>query len=238
MLGRFPQIYTVMAATSDTLNSSYVHSWDVSPREAVSLQRKLSRHVIRSDRLGAVRRVAGIDVGYEKGGQLARAAAVVLEYPSLQVCEKALIRRPVRFPYIPGLLSFREVPAALAALQALKEPPDLLLCDGQGYAHPRRFGLACHLGLLADIPAIGVGKTRLCGVHDAIDGARGDWAPLRDRGQLIGAVLCTRPGFKPIYISSGHRISLRAAIRYVMGCTTRFRLPETTRAAHRLASGN
>ncbi len=219
-------------------DSPFAHPWDVSPREAIAIQRKLSRLITRSDRLGPVRRVAGIDIGYERGGKIARAAAAVLEYPSLRLCEQAIICQPVRFPYIPGLLSFREAPAALAALQALKEPPDLLLCDGQGYAHPRRFGLACHLGLLADIPAIGVGKTRLCGRHDAMDGARGDWTPLRDRGQTIGAVLCTRPGFRPIYVSSGHRISLGTAIRYVMGCTTRFRLPETTRSAHRLASGD
>ena len=218
--------------------SPHAHPWDVSPKEAVALQRVLCRHIVRSDRLGPVRRVAGIDIGYEKGGRTARAAAAVLEYPSLRPCEQALVRYPVHFPYIPGLLSFREVPAALAVLEALGEMPDLLLCDGQGYAHPRRFGLACHLGLLTDIPAIGVGKTRLCGRHAAIDGARGDQTPLREQGQTIGAVLCTRSGCKPVYVSSGHRISLRTAVRYVMGCTTRFRLPETTRAAHRLASGD
>jgi deoxyribonuclease V len=135
------------------------------------------------------------------------------------------------------LLSFRELPAVLEALEQLREPPDLLLCDGQGIAHPRRLGIASHLGLLVDIPSIGVAKTRLYGTHDEPPNQRGAWTPLLAGGETIGAVLRTRAGVKPLYISSGHRIDLDTAIGYVLGCCTRYRLPETTRHAHRLASG-
>ncbi|MGB5063141.1 MAG: deoxyribonuclease V, partial [Candidatus Competibacter sp.] len=166
-----------------------------------------------------------------------RAAVAVLRYPELDVLETAIARRPTTFPYIPGLLSFRELPAVLAALERLREPPDLLLCDGQGIAHPRRLGIASHLGLLVDIPSVGVAKTRLFGTHEPVPEARGAWAPLRVDKEIIGAVLRTRAGIKPLYVSSGHRIGLETAIGYVMGCCTRYRLPETTRYAHRLASG-
>jgi deoxyribonuclease V len=143
----------------------------------------------------------------------------------------------VSFPYIPGLLSFREVPAALAALEALPAAPDLILCDGQGIAHPRRCGLASHLGLLARTPSIGVAKTRLVGEHRAPAARRGAWAPLVHRGERIGAVLRTRAGVKPVYVSIGHRVSLATALRLVMACTRRYRIPEPLRWAHRLASG-
>nr|MCU0809385.1 deoxyribonuclease V [Candidatus Contendobacter sp.] len=182
-------------------------------------------------------RVAGVDVGFEAGGTVTRAAVAVLRYPELDVLETAIARRPTTFPYVPGLLSFRELPAVLEALEQLREPPDLLLCDGQGIAHPRRLGIASHLGLLVDIPAIGVAKSRLCGMHEEPPNQRGAWTPLWAEGEIIGAVLRTRPGVKPLYISPGHRINLATAIQYVMACCTRYRLPETTRHAHRLASG-
>ncbi len=161
---------------------------------------------------------------------------MVLAYPSLELNDSAIARRPTSFPYVPGLLSFRELPAVLEALEQLKQLPDLLLCDGQGYAHPRRIGIASHLGVLTDIPSIGVGKTRLIGEHRPVADERGAWQPLLDKGEVIGAVLRTRKGVKPLYISAGHRISLESAIEYVMGCTTRFKLPETTRMAHKYAS--
>lgn len=201
------------------------------------MQRELRAHLILTDHLEPVRRVAGVDVGFEAAGTVTRAAVAVLRYPELDVLETAIARRPTAFPYIPGLLSFRELPAVLAALEQLREPPDLLLCDGQGIAHPRRFGIASHLGLLVDIPAIGVAKTRLCGTHEEPPNQRGAWTPLWGQGEIIGAVLRTRPGVKPLYISPGHRVGLETAIAYVMGCCTRYRLPETTRHAHRLASG-
>ncbi len=201
------------------------------------MQRELRAHLILTDQLGPVRRVAGVDVGFEAGGTVTRAAVAVLCYPELDVLETATARCPTTFPYVPGLLSFRELPAVLAALEQLREPPDLLLCDGQGIAHPRRFGIASHLGLLVDIPAIGVAKTRLCGTHAEPPHQRGAWTPLRADEEIIGAVLRTRIGVKPLYISPGHRIGLETALAYVMRCCTRYRLPETTRHAHRLASG-
>ena len=219
------------------MKRSFSHPWTLAPAEAVALQRELRAHLILSDPLGPVQRVAGVDVGFEAGGAVTRAAVAVLRYPELDLRETAIARRPTTFPYIPGLLSFRELPAVLDALAQLREPPDLLLCDGQGIAHPRRFGIASHLGLLVDIPSIGVAKTRLCGTHEEPPNQRGAWTPLWGRGEIIGAVLRTRPDVKPLYISPGHRISLETALTYVMNCCTRYRLPETTRHAHRLASG-
>jgi deoxyribonuclease V len=219
------------------VNSQLLHFWNLSPVEAIALQRELRAHLILTDQLGPVRRVAGVDVGFEADGTVTRAAVAVLSYPELGVLETAIARRPTEFPYIPGLLSFRELPAVLDALEGLREPPDLLLCDGQGIAHPRRLGIASHLGLLVGIPSIGVAKTRLCGTHVEAPNQRGAWTPLRAGGEVIGAVLRTRPGVKPLFVSPGHRISLETAIAHVMGCCTRYRLPETTRHAHRLASG-
>jgi len=177
-----------------------------------------------------------VDVGFEDDGATARAAVAVLRYPSLELVDHAVARRRVRFPYIPGLLSFREAPAVLAALRRLRVAPDVLLCDGQGIAHPRRLGIASHLGILSGLPSIGVAKTRLIGEHQQVPDRRGAWVPLFDRGECIGAVLRTRAHVKPLYVSIGHRVSLPTAIALVMACVGRFRLPETTRWAHRLAS--
>ncbi len=213
------------------------HPWNLSPTEAVALQRSLRERIVVDDRLGPVQRVAGVDVGFEDGGRITRAAVAVLAYPALEPLESAVARRLTSFPYIPGLLSFREIPAILDALQGLERLPDLLLCDGQGIAHPRRLGIATHLGLVTDLPAIGVAKSRLVGTHGPVPEARGGWAALRDGGEIIGAVLRTRMRVKPVFVSPGHRVSLATAVAYTMACTTRYRLPETTRAAHRLASG-
>lgn len=215
----------------------FAHPWNLTPAEAIALQQELRKQVILTDQLGPVRRVAGVDVGFEAGGTVTRAAVAVLAYPGQNLLETAIARRPTEFPYIPGLLSFRELPAVIDALAQLSEPPDLLLCDGQGIAHPRRFGIASHLGLLMDLPSIGVGKTRLYGTGEEPADQRGQWAPLRAHEETIGAIVRTRSGTKPLYISSGHRVSLETAISYVMSCCTRYRLPETTRQAHRLASG-
>jgi deoxyribonuclease V len=193
--------------------------------------------VITTDQLGEVHTVAGVDVGFEASGTITRAAIAVLSFPDLKLQKQAIARRPTTFPYVPGLLSFREIPAILDALAQLQRSPDLLLCDGQGIAHPRRLGIASHLGLLVNLPAIGVAKSRLVGEHADIPDQRGAWQSLLDKGETIGAVLRTRSGTKPLYISAGHRISLPTAIAYVMQCTTKYRLPETTRFAHKLASG-
>ncbi len=214
------------------------HAWDLTPAEARRLQEELRGKVVRKDLLrDPPSRVAGIDIGFERNGAVTRAAAVVLKYPGLEELDSAISPRPTVFPYVPGLLSFRECPAALAALDGLTEKPDVLVCDGQGVAHPRRFGLACHLGLLTATPSIGVAKSRLIGVHEPVPDTRGAWVPLRDGGETIGAVLRTRAGVKPVFVSVGHGFTLATAIELVMGLSPRYRLPETTRRAHRLASG-
>ncbi|MDP2155424.1 MAG: deoxyribonuclease V [Sulfuricella sp.] len=213
------------------------HPWDITPAEAIAIQQQLRGEVVREDQLGTVRHVAGVDVGFEEGGRITRAAVAVLDFPSLELVDHAIFRTPTRFPYVPGLLSFREVPAVIGALEKLTVIPDLLLCDGQGIAHPRRFGIASHLGLLCGIPSIGVAKTRLIGEPVEPPDQRGASVPLLDHGETIGAILRSRAGVKPLYISIGHRISLATALDYVMACVTRYRLPETTRWAHRLASG-
>jgi deoxyribonuclease V len=219
------------------LKTPFTHFWPVTVVQARAVQEASRGKVIARDKLGKVRYVAGIDVGFEKNGAVTRAAVVVLDFPSLELREQTIARQPTKFPYVPGYLSFREIPAVLAALKKLKTRPDLLLCDGQGLAHPRRFGLACHLGVLTDIPSIGVAKSRLIGEHGALPEAKGNWVPLRDDGEVIGSVLRTRTGVKPLYVSIGHRVSLETAIDYVLRCTPKYRLPETTRLAHKLASG-
>ncbi|MBK9327558.1 MAG: deoxyribonuclease V [Hydrogenophilales bacterium] len=214
------------------------HPWNLTPAQAIDLQRRWAARVEAADRLPArIATVAGVDVGYEDAQRTTRAAVAVLSFPDLAPLEQVIARRPTTFPYVPGLLSFRELPAVLDALSQLSAMPDIILCDGQGRAHPRRFGIACHLGVLLDLPTIGVAKTRLVGRHLEPGPERGDWTPLLDHGEEIGAVLRTRPGVKPLYISGGHRVCLRTAIELTLACLTRYRLPETTRAAHRLASG-
>nr|VFK44275.1 MAG: Endonuclease V [Candidatus Kentron sp. SD]VFK49402.1 MAG: Endonuclease V [Candidatus Kentron sp. SD]VFK80887.1 MAG: Endonuclease V [Candidatus Kentron sp. SD] len=216
------------------------HAWDVTPIEARGIQQQWRGRIITHDALGSIRHVAGIDVGFEKNNTVTRAAVAVLTFPGLALRHRVIARRATSFPYIPGLLSFREAPAVPDALEKLDATPDILLCDGQGIAHPRRFGIASHLGVLTDLPSIGVAKSRLFGIHGPAPEGKGDWTPLLSgdgENQVIGAVLRTRVGVKPLYISIGHRVCLETAIACVMGCVTRYRLPETTRWAHRLASG-
>ncbi len=221
-------------ATSDTLSPP------PNVQMAITTQQQLRHHVVMTDDIGEVRIVAGVDVGFRQQGTVAHAAVAVLRYPDLCVLETALAQAPTPFPYVPGLLSFRELPVILKALRQLKNVPDLVLCDGQGVAHPRRFGIASHLGVSGDVPTIGVGKTRLCGHFEDIPSVRGQWVPLmaaKASDECIGAVLCTRNHVKPLFISIGHRISLATALHFVMTCTPRYRLPEPIRWAHRLASG-
>lgn len=209
------------------------HPWDLSPQAARAVQRELAGRVVRQTDMGPVNTVAGLDVGYRDG--LAWAAVVVLSYPELVVVDQALARRQVSFPYVPGLLSFREGPAVLDALARLASPPDLLIFDGHGLAHPRRFGLACHVGLRVDIPSIGCAKSRLVGVYEEPGPEQGSYSLLLDGDETIGAVVRTRAGVKPVFVSTGHRVDLVTAIRYVLACCRGYRLPETTRRAHRLA---
>ncbi|MBW4575559.1 MAG: deoxyribonuclease V [Aphanothece sp. CMT-3BRIN-NPC111] len=212
------------------------HPWPLTLEEAIAIQEQLRIEVITEDRLEPVQYVAGVDGGFEESGTITRAAVAVLGFPDLQLQEQAIARRSTTFPYVPGYLSFREIPAVLDALEKINITPDLILCDGQGIAHPRRFGIACHLGVLLDVPTIGVAKSLLIGKYADVPDERGAWQPLLHRGETIGAVLRTRTGVKPVYVSSGHRVSLTTAIDYVLRCTPKYRLPETTRWADKLAS--
>ncbi len=200
------------------------------------IQMQWRGQVIREDRLGEICTIAGVDVGFEDQGQVARAAVVVLDFPALTLRHQVLARKVVTFPYIPGLLSFREVPAILEALAQLEKWPDVLLVDGQGIAHPRRLGIASHLGVWCDVPTIGVAKSRLVGQHAPVAENVGAWQPLYEGREVIGAALRTRAGVKPVYVSIGHRVSLETAIDLVMHCTRGYRLPEPLRLAHHLAS--
>lgn len=211
-------------------------SWPTSIEEAKLIQEQWRDRVITSDRLSGVHWVAGVDLGFENEGKTTRAAVAVLSFPDLKLIETAIALCPTIFPYVPGFLSFREVPPILKALRQLTTTPDLILCDGQGWAHPRRFGLACHLGTLLDCPTIGVAKSRFIGTYQKPAPQRGSWEPLKDGEETIGAVLRTRTHVKPLYVSIGHKIGLETAIAYVLDCTPHYRLPETTRIADRLAS--
>jgi deoxyribonuclease V len=213
-----------------------MHPWDVSPQQAVDIQVELSSRVIREDSFGKISTVAGVDVGFNDETEFACAAIAVLSFPELQFITSATILNRVDFPYIPGLLSFREIPAILKALGQMDLKPDLIICDGHGTAHPRRFGLACHLGVLIGTPCIGVAKSILIGTYQAPGTKKGDWTPILDGEDTIGAVLRSRANVKPIYVSIGHRISLETAILTILQCTTKYRLPEPIRMAHRLAS--
>lgn len=211
-----------------------LHGWDVSAAEAIRLQEQLRDRLILANCVGQVATVAGVDVCVR--GELARAAVVVLRYPDLAVVEVATAVAPATFPYIPGLLAFREAPAILAACAQLRCEPDLFIFDGQGRAHPRRMGIACHVGLCLDRPTIGCAKSRLCGEHALLPEAAGAWVPLVDAGETIGAVVRTRSGVKPVYVSAGHRIDLATAVHYVLACCRGYRLPEPCRRAHAAAA--
>jgi deoxyribonuclease V len=212
------------------------HPWPLTVEEAIAIQNQLQPEVITEDQLGEVQYVAGVDVGFEQDYAISRAAVAVLSFPDLQLVEQAIARRPTTFPYVPGFLSFREVPVVIDALEQVTTIPDLILCDGQGIAHPRRFGLACHLGVLTDMPTIGVAKSLLIGKHEELPVEKGSWQPLRYKGKIVGAVVRSRTGVRPLYVSLGHRISLNTAIDYTLRCITKYRLPETTRWADKLAS--
>lgn len=203
---------------------------------AIAEQQALRQRVVLRDAFGELRLVAGVDAGFEQDGAVIRAAVVVLRFPELAPVDYALVLQPVTFPYVPGLLAFREAPAIMAALDRLRETPDLVICDGHGIAHPRRCGIACHIGVLLDLPTIGCAKQRLVGRFTPPAPERGARSSLSDGYEQIGWVLRTRANAQPVFVSPGHRVSLDRAPELVMACTTRFRLPETTRFAHRLAS--
>lgn len=228
------------------------HRWDLTPKEAAALQRQLRARVVAEDAFGDLRRVAGVDAAFPRrqsagDERVARAAAAVFSFPDLELLEEAVAEVPLELPYIPGLLSFRELPAVLAALAKLSTAPDLLLCDAHGRAHPRRFGLACHLGVVTGLPSIGAAKSRLVGEHGEVPREKGAWTPLRLRGdtgdskrgeEVVGAVLRSRTAVRPVYVSVGHRVSLETAVDLVLRCTPRYRIAEPLRRADRLAAGS
>ncbi|HEX9058843.1 MAG TPA: deoxyribonuclease V, partial [Clostridia bacterium] len=205
--------------------------WNLSESEALELQQTLAKKVIKDDTLSSVKLVAGVDVAYDDKSQKLFAAVVVLNADSLDIVDTSIAEDNSQFPYIPGLFSFRELPSVIKALKQLKATPDLIVCDGQGTAHPRRFGLACHLGVLFDIPTIGCGKTRFIGTHEEPGIKRGDYAPLLDNEEIIGNALRTQDNIKPVYVSIGHKICLQTACEWVLKLSKHYRLPETTRQA-------
>lgn len=211
--------------------------WDGSTAAAREMQRELAARVILADEFPPLRLIAGADVGFEDGGRITRAAVVLLDAQTLQPIAQSLARIPTSMPYIPGLLSFRELPALLQALDDLPQQPDLIFCDGQGIAHPRRLGVAAHLGVVTGLPSIGVAKKILTGHHAELGVQRGDRVELLDsEGRQIGTVLRSKVKVRPLIVSPGHRVSLASAPELVMRFVTRYRLPEPTRLADRLAS--
>ena len=214
-----------------TMKQALIHPWALNEAEAIDLQHKLALRVERTDRLSAIRTVAGVDVAYDKHSNKLIAAAVILDAETLTIISCVTAEDNEQFPYIPGLFSFRELPPIAKALQKLEVTPDLIVCDGQGIAHPRRFGLACHLGVLFDIPTIGCGKSLLIGEAEPSDKKRGTTTPLYDHGEVIGCTLYTQDNTRPVYVSIGHRISLATACEWILKLSPKYRLPETTRAA-------
>ena len=220
------------------MRNSPLHEWNIKQDEAIALQRELAKRVVRQDRLDEVRHLAGVDMAINEESDMARAAVVLLSYPALEIEERHVYEEPVRMPYIPGLLSFRELPCILGAFDLLKQQPQLVMVDGQGIAHPRRIGIASHLGLWLDLPAIGCAKSILTGHHGPLSEEAGSWVPLKADAEVIGAVLRTRAHVKPVIISLGHRISLETSLHYVLACCRGYRLPEPTRLADKLSKDN
>ncbi len=214
------------------------YEWDVSTGRARELQESLKDAVIRTGTVPVLRRVAGIDVSVNRWTKTGRAAVVVLDYPAMTVAEVSAVSGDITFPYVPGLLTFREAPLVLAAWEKLGTAPDAVLVDGQGIAHPRRIGLAAHLGLCLGVPTVGCAKSRLIGEHGEPGIEAGSTADLRDGNEVIGRVVRTRDGVKPLYVSIGHLIGLDAAVQLVLACCRGYRLPEPTRLAHQAAGGH
>jgi len=217
-----------------------LHEWKLTPEQAIALQRELAGRIILEDRLGEVRHVAGVDMAINEENERAHAAVVLLTYPELEVVERHIYEEPLRMPYIPGLLSFREAPCVLGALRKLHQQPDIVMVDGQGIAHPRRIGIAAHLGLWLELPTIGCAKSILTGTYDkaALGEEAGSYVPLTYKKEVIGAVVRTRTRVNPMIISPGHLISLETSIKYVLACSKGYRLPEPTRLADKLSKDN
>jgi deoxyribonuclease V len=214
-----------------------LHGWEVTVAQARAIQLSLARRVSTEGEVVDPRLVAGVDISAPDSQGIARGAVVVLRYPELDMVETGVAQDKIAFPYIPGLLSFRESPLILSACEKLSSVPDLVLIDGQGIAHPRRFGLASHVGVFLNLPTIGCAKSILCGQHEPVGEEVGSHVELLDKGEVVGAALRTKSGVKPIYVSVGHRIDLASALQWVLRCCRGRRLPEPTRLAHLVAGG-
>lgn len=213
-------------------------TYDVTPGAAAEMQEKLAKLISLEDDFGEITRIAGVDVSITRGWDTGTCGIVVLSYPDMRAVETTEFTGSVRFPYIPGLLAFREMPLILEAFKQLKHRPDMLFLDGQGYAHPRRFGMACHVGLALDIPAVGIAKSRLIGTFGELGHEGGSVTPLLDDGVRIGDVVRTKDGVKPIFVSPGHKVSFESATRLALRCVRRYRVPEPTRLASNLVSAS
>jgi deoxyribonuclease V len=213
-----------------------LHDWNVTPREAVELQKSLRSRVSLTPLKGRVETIAGTDISFNKFSSTVYAGIVVLKLPSLEVVEEVGVVSETRFPYVPGLLSFRETPSVLEAWAKLKTEPDAVMFDGQGLAHPRRVGIACHVGLLIERPTLGCAKSVLVGKYEEPAEERGTWSEMIDRGEVVGAALRTKTRVQPIFVSPGHLIDLPGAIRLTLECDGGYRQPEPTRRAHLLVN--
>ncbi len=213
----------------------FLHSWDVSIEEAFQIQKDLSGRVVLKNRLSEVKTVAGSDVAYARGGTFLFGAMVVLSYPGLKPLDWVLASGKVTFPYLPGLFSFREGPVLVKVFNRLKVKPDLILFDGHGIAHPRRFGLASHMGLWFDLPSVGCARTSLLKDFTSPESSQGSFAWVYLKGERVGAALRTRQGVKPVFVSPGHRIDLRTSIHFILSMCRQYRIPEPLRLAHQLS---
>ena len=222
-----------------SMKVNLLHDWQVTINQAFDIQKRLARQVSRNNEIITTPRfIAGVDISVDKAQGLGTGAVVVVGYPKLSIVETRIVQDKLEFPYIPGLLSFRESPLILAACQKLEVTPDLIMVDGQGIAHPRRVGIASHLGLLLNTPTIGCAKSLLCGSHETPDEKVASYTEIVDRGEVIGAALRTKEGAQPIFVSIGHKVDLKSAIYWVLQCCRGYRLPEPTRFAHLAAGGN
>jgi len=210
----------------------------LSVAEAIEIQQRLANRVDKTNGIVNPRLVAGVDISAKRFAKIARAAVVVMSFPELELVEAKTLEGPLNFPYVPGLLSFRESPLSVAACNNLETKPDVFLIDGQGYAHPRRFGFACHIGILMDKPTIGCAKSLLMGIHEEPGKKRGSFADIIDKGELIGAAVRTRQDTNPVFVSIGHKTDLPAAVKIVLQCCRGYRIPEPLRLAHIEAGSN
>jgi deoxyribonuclease V len=209
-----------------------LHKWSVDTKKAKELQKKLQKKIQLKSFNKKIKTVAGCDVSFSRGSNIVYASIVILNYPGMEIIEEQFARDNATFPYIPGYLSFREIPVLIKAFKLIKRAPDIVLCDGQGLAHPRLFGLACHLGLMLDTPAIGCAKSHLVGEFKEPGHTKGNYSSIRYKGKKVGIVLRSRTNVKPIFISPGHKIDIKSSYRITMDCSGKYRIPVPTRLAH------